>query len=330
MKGWILGFVAAALNAVLVNGQATSAAQPDLKLTATIPLPNVSGRIDHLAFDATRQRLFIAALGNDTVEVLDVSRNAHVRSLTGFHEPQGIAVLPDLGAVAIANGDTGTLQLMDASTLQTRSTIEIGGDADNVRYDPAAKQVFVAYQGGIAIVDPGSSRVVRRIPISGHPESFQLELQGSRLFANLPGASEIVAADGAAATVLGRWRTGACGANYPMALDEPTHRLLVGCRRAASLTLFDTSTGKPLGAIPIVGDTDDLFYDSDRQRVYVIGGEGFIDVVQREGDSLRRVARVPTRDGARTGTWVASQNRLYVAVPSRRGQSAEIRVFTTS
>jgi hypothetical protein len=163
--------------------------------------------------------------------------------------------------------------------------------------------------------------------MSGHPESFQLESQGSRLFANVPGASVVIAADKNAATVVARWMTGACQGNYPMALDEPAHRLFIGCRRPASLALLDSGAGKLLGAIPAVGDTDDLFYDAMRQRVYVIGGEGFIDVVQRDGDSLRRVARVATRDGARTATWAPDQSRLYVAVPARRGQPSEIRVF---
>ncbi|PYR81880.1 MAG: hypothetical protein DMF87_03690 [Acidobacteria bacterium] len=143
----------------------------------------------------------------------------------------------------------------------------------------------------------------------------------------MPGASTMIAADRTGATVAARWMTGACQANYPMALDEPSHRLFVGCRRPASLALFDTAAGKLLGTISAVGDTDDLFYDAARQRVYVIGGEGFIDIVQRSGDSLRRVARVPTRAGARTGLWVADENRLYLAVPARRGQAAEIRVF---
>jgi hypothetical protein len=318
----VLAVVLAVIAAGSVAGQ-----QGTLRLTATIPLPNVGGRIDHLGFDAARQRLFVAALGNDTVEVIDTSRNAHLRSLSGFHEPQGVAVLPDLAAVAIANGDTGTLQLVDASTLQTKWTITIGGDADNVRYDAAAKQVFVAYEGGIAIVDPAAGRVARRIQINGHPESFQLESEGARLFANLPGASELVVADRRSAAVVARWKTGACQANYPMALDEASHRLLIGCRRPASLAVFDAIAGKAVGAIPVVGDTDDLFYDSARRRAYVIGGEGFIDVVEREGDSLRRIARLPTRDGARTGTWVADQGRLYLAVPARRGQAAEVRIF---
>ena len=321
------------LAAVLVIGSVgdrppATETENSLRPLATIALPNVAGRIDHLGFDTAQQRLFVAALGNDTVEVIDTAKNAVLRSLPGFHEPQGVAVVPELGGVVIANGGTGTLQMVDASTLQTRWTISIGGDADNVRYDAAAKRIFVAFQGGIASVDPVSGRALQRIAINGHPESFQLESRGPRLFANLPGGSTLIVADRQAATVSARWSTAACGANYPMALDEASHRLFVGCRRPSSLALFDATTGKLVVTVPAVGDTDDLFYDTMRQRIYVLGGEGFVDVVQRTGDVLRRTTRVPTSDGARTGMWVAAQDRLYVAVPARRGRPAEIRIFS--
>jgi YVTN family beta-propeller protein len=298
-----------------------------LRPVAVIPLPTLAGRIDHLAFDAATRRLFVAALGNDTVEVVDTATGTHLRSIPGFHEPQGIAVVPDLMAVAIANGDSGTLQLLDATTLQTRWTVNIGGDADNVRYDAGRKQLYVAAQGGLSIVNPASREVVQRIDIPGHPESFQLERDAFRVYANLPGASQVVVADRQSMSVRNRWATGACQANYPMALDETTQRLFIGCRRPATVTVLDTGAGKVVASTAVVGDTDDMFYDSARKRLYVIGGEGFIDVLQRSGDELRRVDRIATRDGARTGLWVADQNRLYLAVPARRGQAAEVRVF---
>ena len=178
----IAGLVVAGAGA----GIATHAQSP-LRPVAAIPLPNVSGRIDHLAFDARRQRLFVAALGNDTLEVLDTAKGVHQRSVPGFHEPQGLAVITDLNAVAVANGATGTLQLVDAESLQTRWTVHVGGDADNVRYDAASKRVYVAAEGGLFALDPASGRAVERIPIAGHPESFQLEAKGTRVFANLPG-----------------------------------------------------------------------------------------------------------------------------------------------
>ena len=305
---------------------------PPLKRVATIPLKNVSGRIDHLGFDGARGRLFVAALGNNTVEVVDVAANLHLRSLTGFHEPQGVAVATDFNAVAIANGESGTLQLIDAQTFQPRWTVEIGSDADNVRYDAAAKHLVVAAVGGLYLVDAASGRATGRIAISGHPESFQLEMQRSRVFANLPGAlaglvggSQIVASD--RQTMSAQFRWSACGANYPMALDEAAHRLFIGCRRPASVAIVDTETGKTISTVPTVGDTDDLFYDADRGRLYVIGGEGAVEIFARNADTLRSLARVHTRDGARTGLWVASQHRLYVVAPARAGQPAEIQVF---
>jgi DNA-binding beta-propeller fold protein YncE len=309
-------------------------AQASLTIVARIALPNVKGRIDHLAFDAARQRLFVAALGNDTVEVVDTARNIHLASLPGFHEPQGLAVVPDLKGVAVANGATGTLQMIDAESYQLRWTTPIGGDADNVRFDAAAKRLYVAAQGGLFAVDPASGRTVGRISIAGHPESFQLESQGSRIFANLPGAlaslrggSQIVPADRKTMAAGERWPGGSCAANYPMALDETTGRVFVGCRRPATVTVFDTNTGKPIASVPAVGDADDLFYDRGSQLLYAIGGEGFVDVISRNGDAIRRVARVPTRAGARTGLWVAEQNRLYVAAPARGSDPAEILVL---
>jgi DNA-binding beta-propeller fold protein YncE len=306
-------------------------AQPSapLRQIATVALPNVAGRIDHLAFDPENRRLFVAALGNDTVEVLDAANNVHLRSLTGFHEPQGIAVASDFGAVAVANGDTGTLQLLDAKTLATRWTVEIGGDADNVRYDAAAKQLYVAAEGGLYRVDPETGRVVGRIEIDGHPESFQLEAGGKRVFANLPGllSSQVVVGDRERSEIVARWSSLGCRSNYPLALDETATRVLVGCRMPARLVMLDGRSGALTTSVEVVGDTDDLFFDAARQRTYVIGGEGYVDVLQRRGDAIEQTARVATRAGARTGLWVAATSRLYVAVPARDGQSAEARVF---
>lgn len=317
-----------AASAIVVVMPLLRAQGATLQPVATIALPNVSGRIDHLAFDAARQRLFVAALGNNTVEVLDTAKGQHLRSVPGFHEPQGVAAIPDVNGVAIANGDTGTLQLIDAATFQTRWTVNIGGDADNVRYDPAAKRIYVAAVGGLFAVDPATGGAMQHVAIDGHPESFQLESTGTRVYANLPGllSSQIVAGDRKNMRVDAQWASG-CGGNYPMALDEPSARLFVGCRRPARLATVDTKSGAMLAATEVVGDTDDLFYDAGRRRIYVIGGDGYVDVLDRRGDTFGRVDRIATRAGARTGLWVAALNRLYVAVPARGSAGAEVRVF---
>jgi DNA-binding beta-propeller fold protein YncE len=314
---------------VLLGTSAYVAGQShSLVLTSAVPLPMVEGRIDHLAFDAARGRLLVAALGNNTVEVIDTTKGGLVATVRGFHEPQGLAVVPDVAAIAVANGGTGTLQLLDAETYKIRGTVSIGGDADNVRYDPAAKRLYVGYDGGLAVVDPASSRIVQRVTFSGHAESFQLERDGSRVFVNVPDRAQIVVADRKTASAVARWPAGRARANYPMALDESTQRLFVGFRQPATVIAYDTSTGKAVTSVPAVGDTDDLFYDGVRKRLYVIGGEGYVDVLQRDaGDVFRRTDRIATASGARTGMFVPEQSRLYLAVPHRGAQRAEVRVY---
>ena len=308
----------------------TVAAQPaPLSFIGTIALPGVEGRIDHLAFDAATRRLYVAALGNNSVEVLDAGAGTHLKSLPGFREPQGIAVLPDVKSVAVANGEGDGVQLIGAEDYRTGSTIRLGDDADNVRYDAAAKRVYVGFgSGALAAIDPAAAKVLAQAKLAGHPESFQLERGGSRAFVNVPTAQHVAVVDRGSMKVTATWPVTSAGANYPMALDEANHRLFIGCRRPAKVLVFDMTTGKQSASFDTVGDTDDLFYDVARKRVYVTGGEGFIDVVQDQGaNGFARVAHIPTAAGARTSLFVADQGRLYLAVPHRGGQKAEIRVF---
>ncbi len=317
--------VAAAIAAAAL--QAASASQP-LTVAGSIPLPGVNGRIDHLAYDAATRRLFVAALGNNTVEVIDAQTNTHVTSLTGFHEPQGIAAATDAHLVAVANGQGEGLQFVDAN-LQKGRVVALGDDSDNVRYDPTAKRLYVGYgDGALAAVDPSSARVLGQAKLGGHPESFQLEPSGSRIFVNVPTANQIAVVDRAGMRVVATWPVTEARANFPMAIDEANHRLFIGCRRPAKALVYDTSTGKMTSSFDIVGDTDDLFYDARRKRVYVSGGEGFLDAFEEQVPGrFARIARIATAAGARTSLFVPDAGRLYLAVPHRGGQTAEIRIF---
>ena len=298
-----------------------------LTLVKTIELPSVEGRIDHLAFDQDRERLFVAALGNDSVEVIDTKTGTHLKHLAGFHEPQGIAVVPDVRAIVVANGQGTGVEMIDAGDFHPLRAIPLGADADNVRYDGTAKRVYVGYASGtLAAVDPADGRVVARAPLEGHPESFQLESAGSRIFVNVPSAGHIAVVDRSAMRVTATWPVSAAKANYPMALDEDGKRLFIGCRRPAVVLVYDTTSGKQAASFPIVGDTDDMFFDAARKRLYVIGGEGFVDVFSTEG-KYDRIAHIATAAGARTALFVKQQSRLYVAVPHRGSQHGGIQVL---
>jgi DNA-binding beta-propeller fold protein YncE len=317
--------------ALVLGAMATQVgmSQEPLTLVRSIELPHVQGRIDHLAYDAATQRLCIAALGNNTVEVVDVRVGAHVRSLPGFREPQGIGIAADMRVVAVANGQGEGLQLLSADDYRQGTAVRLGEDADNVRYDAAAKMLYVGYgNGALAAIDPRTGKLLGQVKLAGHPESFQLEREGSRVFVNVPDAEQIAIIDRASMKLSATWPVRTASANYPMSLDEANHRVFIGCRRPAKVLVLDTTSGKESASFEIVGDTDDLFYDAARKRLYVTGGDGFIDVIQDQGSSrFSRIAHMPTAAGARTSLFVADQGRLYLAVPHRGNQRAEIRVY---
>src|SRR5512143_2364827 len=129
------------LMAVGVKAQAQDATP--LRLVQTIPLPNVEGRIDHMAIDLKGQRLFIAALGNNTVEVLDLGAGKRIRSIPGLHEPQGVGFIPEFNKMFVANGKGGACEVFDASSFKLAKTVKFSGDADNIRYDPKARRIYV-------------------------------------------------------------------------------------------------------------------------------------------------------------------------------------------
>ena len=300
-----------------------------LKLTRTIPLPGVKGRFDHFAIDAKGQRLFVAALGNNTLEVIDLAAGHHLRSITRLHKPTGVLYLTDQNQIAVANGDDGTLKVFDGVSYELKTTVSSLDDADHVRFDTKTRLIYVGYgDGALSIIDSTTMKQTGNIKLAAHPESFQLEKEGSRIFVNVTDAKHIAVIDREKRNVIATWPMEKFQAHFPMALDEANHRLFVGCRKPVRLVVFDTANGQPISDLKISGDSDDLFYDAERQRLYISCGEGFVDVVDaRPTGDCELHERIPTRAGARTSFFSAELDGFFLAVPTRGNQSAELRVF---
>jgi DNA-binding beta-propeller fold protein YncE len=301
-----------------------------LSMTGRIELANVDGRIDHFSADVKGKRLFMSALGNHTVEVLDVDSGKRLRTLSDLAEPQGAYYDPSTNRLFVACAKDGSTKLFDAGNFQLLDTAKFSEDADNIRYDARGSRVIVGYgDGALAFLDSKGNKT-GEIALDAHPESFQLEKTGTRVFVNVPDKKEIQVADLVKNSLLAKWPVTSALKNYPMALDEGHHRLLVGCRSPARMLAIDTESGKQTASVEIVGDTDDLFYDAVQSRVYVIGGQGFVDVFeQKDADHYDRIAHYPTAAGARTGLFVPEWSKLFVAVPHRGEQRAEVLVYQT-
>lgn len=319
---------AIALSSSLTRPLANAQAQAPLTAENTIALPGVHGRIDHMAFDAHHNRLFVAALGSDAVAVVDLQSGTVVHTLTGLAEPQGIGFDPDHNRIWIANGRDGSVRIYDAQTFQPLRTIPLGDDADNIRRDAATGHMLVGYgSGGIAIFDADGKQVAN-IKVDAHPESFQLEPAGPRIFVNLPDSHKIAVIDRNQSAVIATWSTGDARANFPMALDSADSRLFVVCRHPAVLLVLDTTSGHIIQKLPTVGDSDDLFYDPALKRIYVSGGEGAISVYQQQHrDHYAQIADIKTTPGARTSLFVPNLQRLFLAVREQAGKPAGVQIF---
>ena len=306
-----------------------AAGEPPLALVATIPMPDVKGRIDHLDVDVKGHRLFIAALGNNTVEVLDIGANRHAKSIAGFGEPQGLAYLPDSNRLYVANGSAGRVDVLDGGSLVPLKRIAKLDDADNVRYDSAQRAVVIGYgKGALRIIHADTTESAGDIPLSGHPESFQLEQIANRAFVNVPSARQVVVVDRAKREVIAIWRVPEARENFPMALDEKGRRLFVGTRSPGMMLVYDTDSGKVITKLQIGGDTDDIFFDPDRKRVYVICGEGRIDIFRVESrDRYTREGSIQMAPRARTGLFEPEDGKLYVAAPTTGASPARVLVY---
>jgi DNA-binding beta-propeller fold protein YncE len=314
-----------ALVAVMLAASAWAA---PLQLEAKIPLGQVRGRIDHLAVDVARQRLFVAELGNDTVGVVDLAHHVVLQTLVALHGPQGVGYEKTTDTLYVANAGDGTVQLYQGADLIPLGRIELGDDADNVRMDSSANKVVVGYgSGALAVIDPVTRKKVRDIKLKGHPESFQITADGTQCFVNVPGAHEISAVSFEQGRQTAAWAPGLLLSNYPMTLHSTADRIHVVFRHPATLAAFDTQSGKKLYSIETCGDSDDVFFDLKRSRAYVSCGEGFIDVISDQRKNYSRDARLTTISGARTSLFVPELDRYFLAVRANGQEPAAIWIF---
>jgi YVTN family beta-propeller protein len=319
---------AAVLIGLLLAGPSLAEDSPPLTLDTKILLGTVKGRIDHMAFDSDRGLLFVAELGNDSVGVVDVQGRKVVDRIGKLSGPQGVAWHAATRTLYVANGGDGSLRLFQASAFAPIGGIDLGSDADNVRIDPWHNRVVVGHgKGGLAIIDPASRRKVGELPLPGHPESFQFDETGDRIFVNVPDAGQIAGLDAVTGKNVTLFEAAGANSNFAMAVDGNEHRVMVSFRSPARLVSFNTATGKRETSLETCRDADDVFVDAKRHRIYVSCGEGVIDVFAQEGGDYRRLARIPTASGARTSLFVPAADRLYLAVRATGSEPAAIWVF---
>ncbi len=328
----IVAVVIAACGIKSATAQSAERELLPLQLEEQIPVPGVAGRLDHFTADAKRKRLFVSALGNNTVEVIDVFAGKVMHSITGLAQPQGPLYVPGADKLYVANAEDGKVRVYDGASYTLRKTIDFGKDPDNLRYDEASKMVFVGFgedDGGIAMIDPRTDgRVGQLYKTEGHPESFQVEVSGGHIYANVPDAGNVVESIDRKTGAVTKWPLKGLRGNYAMALNEADHRLFTVTRKTPMMVVLNTQTGAEVARLRAAGECDDVYFDPSRKRIYLIGAEGFISVFQQnDPDHYSEIARVPSGIGIRTGYFFAKRDRFYVGVPAKGNEPAQVWTY---
>ncbi|MEB0301982.1 MULTISPECIES: hypothetical protein [unclassified Mucilaginibacter] len=320
------------LSLMLLSCQAqTNKGKQLLTLEKEIALPGVKGRIDHIDINLQDQIAYIAALGNNTLEIVDLKKGKVTGSIKGFDEPQGVTYIPKHQEIFVANGGTGECGFYNAITLKKTGSIKLADDADDVRYDAETDKIYVGYgSGGIAIIESATHKLVGDIPLPAHPESFQLNTKTNKLWVNLPGSSVVGVCDLKQLKLIAKWSKLLPRANFPMAYDEAQHRIIVGYRLPAKLIVYDSETGKEIFSAPMVGDVDDLYWDKESKQIFISGGGGEVNIFKQAGDKdYQKIASIKTRNGARTSLLVPELSLFLIAARADGDKEASLLVYRT-
>lgn len=302
-----------------------------LKPDKVISMPEVKGRIDHIDVNVKDKVVYIAALGNNTVEVVDIQNGKVIHSIKGLDEPQGVGYIPQTNEIFVANGGNGDCYFYSAATFEKTATIHLSSDADDVRYDSTTKSIYVGYgNGGIAIINAITHQQTGDVKLPAHPEGFQLDKAANILLVNLPGKNMIVVIDLVQLKLIDKWIRNSPTANFPMAVDTINHYAFIGYRHPAKLIVLNSKTGKEISNYSIVNDVDDLFFDEATKRIYVSGGGGFINIFQQvKEDSFKQIANIPTSNGARTSLLIPQLKMFVIAERAESGKPAQLAIYTT-
>jgi DNA-binding beta-propeller fold protein YncE len=315
------------LGSILVAGPARA---DSLELFQTIVLKGKAGKLDHLGLDAKRERLFLANTVNGTLDVVDLKEGKLFKQVKGQTAIQGIAFAADLDRVFVGLGGGGICNILSGDNYSPLKTIKFSDDADNVRYDPASKQTFVAHaEKSLGVIDAKTSAFTKDIKLPGAPEGFQIESGRPRLYLNIPSPSQVLVIDTNKKEIISTYPVKLASGAHPLAIDETNKRIFLGCRSEPMVVVLDSDAGKEITSVAIPKDVDDLYYDAKRKKLYASCGEGFLVVIgQSSPDEYKLLEKIETVKGAKTCLFAPGANQLYLAVPRQADKEGpEIRVY---
>lgn len=321
----------------LCSFMANAQTEAPLALFKTISLPGVVGGFDHFTIDLSGGVLFAAAKDNHTIEAVNLKTGKVIQTIAGLGKPHGLAWVPETHRLYVADGKLAQLKVYQGNPFKALGSLKLSDDADDMVYDAQNSMLYIGHGGSdaanpgrIAVVNTKDFTLAANLHVAAHPEALDIDGQGQRVFANIADAAQVVVVNTRTNAVVDTWKLKDASDNTPLAYDAEHQILFIACRKPAVLLALDANAGKEISRLPTDAGADDLFYDANLHRVYVITGAGQVDVYAIDAEKyLSSLGRIATEQGAKTGLFVPSQNLLYVGIPGVSSNPAQIRMYAT-
>lgn len=287
-----------------------------------VPLPaGANPGFDHADTYRVGRRMYVAHIGADRVDVIDLERRAFVRSLPDLPEVAGVLIDEEADLLLTSDRAAARVSIFRCSDEQLLGQVAVGPHPNGLAYDPRRRRLYTFNLGEplgenctVSVVDIESLRVVAELPLPGRPRWAVFDGERDRVYANILAPAEIALIDAERCAVAGSFPVPSEG---PHGLWLDRGRLFCAADGGA-LVVLDRDSGEVLAALPLPGVPDVVMHDAEIRRLYVAVREPGV-VCSFDSDRLEHLETVETETGAKTTGWDPDGRCLYVFCPGSGG-----------
>lgn len=316
--------VAVGVVLVLLGGCQASTPAPvhalPLRLVRDVQLPGGSTRLDYQALDPAG-RLYIAHLGDGTVDVVDLTSASVVGTVSDVSSVHGVALAPDRHVVLAAAAGTDEVAAIDAKSLRVSARFPAGGTPDGIAYDPVHRKAYVSNETGRAetVIDLGTTRALAPVELDGAAGNSVFDPVGGQVYVNIRDRDELVTIDPSTDTITTRIGLSGCQSNHGLLVDGTRQLAFVACQDNATLLVVDLRTRQVTARFPTGRAPDVLAYDEGLHRLYVASESGVVSVFQQNDRSLHLLASAALARAAHTVAVDPATHRVYLPLENVGG-----------
>jgi DNA-binding beta-propeller fold protein YncE len=286
-----------------------------------LPTHDRPGGFDHAAVHGPRGRLYVAHTANDALDVIDCGTHTYLGSIPRLGGVAGALVSEEHDLVFASNRAENTVGIFPPERAAELTKVEVGLGPNGLAYDAGHRLLLAANVGDparpgsftVSAVDVSARAMIADVQVAGRTRWVIFDEEAGSFCVNIADPPQIAVIEAARPASVARTFPIPAAGPHGLDLDATTHRLFCACD-GKTLVVLDSRAGAVLTRAELAGVPDVIFFNPERQHLYVaIGDPGLIEVF--ETGQMRRVETVRTEAAAHTLGFDASRNMVYAFLP---------------